>query len=294
MADVRSMLKNERTARRIHHKYASYSTAGTLRCTVCHLQLKSESLWDGHLRSTGHIIRTQKAQEPQEETPADDGNRKKRKASDGVDENVDTTRKRTKSSDPSLPAGVFDPGPAEVVEGPTTKVPSPTNELQMKSPSRLATPLEPTQELPSRLDEDVDEDEWAAFEADIAAADPKPQLSMGDGEGVISAPAMTTAELKKREDEEDFKRRKHRLEAEAEGDKEDAARKLEEGFEEMESLEQRVRRLREKREALRKDHTVAPREAPAAKINNLEDEEEQEEEEEEDDDDEWDGFRMKR
>jgi zinc finger protein 830 len=295
MADVRSMLKNERAARRIQHKYASYSTSGTLLCTVCRLQLKSESLWDGHLRSAGHIMRSQKLQEA-EEAPIVEGNTKKRKASDGDEEAVDTLRKRTKSTNPSLPEGFFDPAQEEV-EAPAVKVPTPTNEVQMKIPSRPATPLKTTQEIPSRPDvtANVDEDEWAAFEADIAAAEAQPvPVPIGNGEGVISAPAMTAAELKQREADEDNKRRRERMEAEAEGDKEDAARKLEEEFEEMESLEERVRRLREKREALRtkesKVSLVAPAEADVEKANGVEDDENDDEDY---DDDGWDGFRMK-
>src|SRR5271156_4092529 len=60
MADVRSLLRNERNARRISHPHATYSTTGTLVCLVCHIQLKSESLWNGHLRSTQHAMRLQR------------------------------------------------------------------------------------------------------------------------------------------------------------------------------------------------------------------------------------------
>ncbi|KAG0651744.1 zinc finger protein [Hyphodiscus hymeniophilus] len=295
MADVRSMLKSERAARRIHHKYASYSTSGTLLCTVCHLQLKSELLWDGHLRSAGHTMHAQKAQEAEREAPIDDGNKKKRKASDD-DEQVGTIRKRNKASNPSLPEGFFDGGQNEEVVEVPPKVPTPTNEMQMNIPSRPATPLKTTQEIPGRPDAKakVDEDEWAAFEADIALAEAQPEpAGLSNGEGVISAPAMTAVELKQKEAEEDYKRRKERLEAEAEGDKEDAARKLEEELEEMESLEQRVRRLREKREALRSKESTVPfvtqKEPPIDEIGLVDDEDD----DDEDDEDDWDGFRIK-
>jgi hypothetical protein len=235
-------------------------------------------------------VRVQKLQDAEQEpetAPIEDGNKKKRKASDGED----TIRKRTKASNPSLPAGFFDPGNEEVAT--VVKVPTPTSELQMNIPSRPATPLKTTQEIPSRPEQNVDEDEWAAFQADIAAAEAQPEPALSNDAGVISAPAMTAAELKERNAEEENKRRRERQEAEAEGDKEDAARKLEEEFEQMESLEERVRRLREKREALRKKEstaalTSAPEE-PAAKVNGLEDDDD----DDEDDDDEWDGFRIK-
>jgi hypothetical protein len=116
MADVRSLLKNERASRRIQHKYASYSTTGTLLCTVCHLQLKSETLWEGHLRSAGHLMRFQKLQE-QEKEPSPSANTepppvlsKKRKASD--DEEEGTIRKRSKAPN-GLPEGFFDSVPEE-------------------------------------------------------------------------------------------------------------------------------------------------------------------------------------
>lgn len=285
MADVRSLLKNERAARRIQHKYASYSTTGTLLCIVCHLQLKSETLWDGHLRSAGHITRVHKAQEIEKEAPAvsnGDSNKKKRKASEGED----TIRKRTKAAN-SLPEGFFD-GRAEPTPEPSNPAPPTPNEIQI--PSRPATPSKPVAKVPKRPD--VDEDEWAAFEADIAAAEVP--VAAYDG-GVISAPALSAAELMAMDKEEDNKRKRERVEAEMEGDKEDAARKLEDEFEEMEGLEERVRRLREKRETLRRKEGSA--EVVPVKVSEenveVEDDENDEDNDDDDDDDDWNGFRMK-
>ncbi|KXX83033.1 hypothetical protein MMYC01_200472 [Madurella mycetomatis] len=59
MADVRALLRQQRAARRIEHPHAAYSDAGKLLCTVCREHVKTESLWDGHLRSTGHRQRLQ-------------------------------------------------------------------------------------------------------------------------------------------------------------------------------------------------------------------------------------------
>ncbi|KAG4412169.1 hypothetical protein IFR04_014688 [Cadophora malorum] len=225
MADVRSLLKSERAARRIQHQYASYTTGG-LSCTVCHVQMK-DALWDGHLRSAGHMMRveTQSAS-------------KKRKASDENGE--DTIRKRSKPGN-GLPDGFFD-GPGETME----------------MPSRPATPSKPIAK--------VDEDEWAAFEADIATAEEQVKQA---NDAVISAPAIMAADVVKEES----------ITLDIEGEKEDAARKMEEELEEMESLEARVKRLRDKREELRK-RTVTPVVIP-----------EQEGDEDSDDDDEIeDGF----
>ncbi|KAH8587133.1 hypothetical protein B0O99DRAFT_527307 [Bisporella sp. PMI_857] len=282
--DVRSLLKNERAARRIQHEYASYSTTGSLLCTACHLQLKSETLWDGHLRSASHITRLQKLQQTEKASePTTEGNKKKRKASEGED----TIRKRTKAAN-GLPEGFFDESAKAPKAIPTPPLPS--NEMQI--PSRPATPLKPVEDIPKRPD--VDDDEWAAFEADIAKAE---AAAKAYEDAVISAPAMTTAELAAKDKEEEYQKRKERQEAELEGDKEDAARKLEEEFEEMESLEQRVRKLREKREALRKDgakQLVTPA-VSVVEDNTAEagDDENDNDDDDDDDDDEWDGFRMK-
>jgi zinc finger protein 830 len=273
MSDVRSLLKNERAARRIQHKYASYTPTGTLLCLVCHLQLKSESLWEGHLRSAGHIMRLQKLQDKEQEktpepVPASDGNKKKRKASE---EGEETIRKRTRAAN-GLPEDFFDPG-AE----PEPDV-QPANEI--KIPSRPATPAKVT---PPKQP-DVNQDEWAAFEADIAAAE-----ALAADDAVISAPAMSAAQLAAQSMEETNTQRKERQEAELEGDKEDAARKLEDEFEEMEGLEQRVRKMREKREALRTKESMVELKAVSAKPKEVD-----EEDDDEDEGDDWDGFMMKR
>jgi len=60
----------------------------------------------------------------------------------------------------------------------------------------------------------VDEDEWAAFESDIATAEAQVQAA---NDAVISAPAMSAAELTKKSAEEDYAQKKERQEAELEG-----------------------------------------------------------------------------
>ncbi|KAK6581217.1 hypothetical protein PZA11_005908 [Diplocarpon coronariae] len=289
MADVRSLLKNERAARRIQHRHASYSSAGTLLCTVCHLQLKSETLWDGHLRSAGHMVRAQKVEDV-EASALTEPSSKKRKASD--DEASGTIRKRTKPAN-GLPEGFFDAGSQEdgVVQHP----------IEMQIPSRPATPSKPIDATPipkkpaepKKPEPTVDEDEWASFQADIATAESQVQIA---NDAVISAPAMSAADVAKKSAEEEYTHRKEKQEAEMEGDKEDAARKMEEELEEMEGLEARVRKMREKREALRrKESTIGLNKPPPALVATmtLEEEDDEEDEDDEDDDDEWEGFRMK-
>lgn len=278
MADIRALLNRERTARRIQHEHASYSTTGTLLCTVCHLQLKSETLWDGHLRSAGHITQARKLEGKLVESnvTSSNGTNKKRKASSDEEEEIGTLRKRAKPAK-GLPEGFFDQKSATPNENPA--IPSPTNEIQI--PSRPATPSKPVEENPTRPE--VNEDEWAAFEADIATAEAAENI---DDAAVISAPAMSATELAAKDREEENKRRRERQEAEQEGDKEDAVRKLEDEFEEMEGLEQRVRKLQEKREALRAQKNVPGPLVPPAK-SSLEEEGPDDDEDEEDD---WGNF----
>ncbi|EKD13970.1 Coiled-coil domain-containing protein 16 [Drepanopeziza brunnea f. sp. 'multigermtubi' MB_m1] len=282
MADVRSLLKSERAARRIQHQHASYTPTGTLLCTVCHLQLKSETLWDGHLRSAGHMMRAQKAQESEASAPEVPS--KKRKASD--EDGASMVSKRSKPAN-GLPEGFFDTGSQQVE---VAQLP-----MELHIPSRPATPsktLAPELKKPEVL---VDEDEWASFQADIATAEAQVQIA---NDAVISAPAMSAAEVAKKTVEEEYMQRKEKMEAEIEGDKEDAARKMEEELDEMESLEARVKRLREKREGLRRKESVMGLNKPVPALvetSTLHDDEddEEDEDEDEDEDDDWDGFRMK-
>lgn len=227
-------------------------------------------------------MRIQKLEDQREAVAAvpnasyNEGNNKKRKASDSDD----SLRKRSKATG-GVPEGFFDAAQGSTELRPS--LPSPTTEIQI--PSRPATPSKPIQEIPKRAD--VDEDEWAAFEADIAAAD-----VTANEDAVISAPAMSAAELVQKSVEESNAQRKERHEAELEGDKEDAARKMEEELDEMESLEQRVKRLREKREELRKKESIVGLNRPQAPVAPAP-EPLEEDEDEEDDDDDWDAFRMR-
>jgi hypothetical protein len=92
----------------------------------------------------------------------------------------------------------------------------------------------------------VDENEWAAFErevAPLAAEKPIPNYASA----TITAAPVTADQIKAQEDED----RRRRLETEAEDEKEDELGKLAEEFDVMEEMEDRVRRLRAKRDALR-------------------------------------------
>ena len=266
MADVRSLLKNERASRRITHPQAAYTTAGTLSCSVCHVQLKSESLWDLHISSASHIKHLKKAKEGianrtitsrkrkadsdddedlrkrskpasrQSDSLADEGNKGLSERTD-LDETpitLPTTVRRDEhgsgsipippSANPGLPAGFFDPS----VKG--------------APPSSATQPAIPA----------IDEDEWAAFERDVATPPPGASaIAALTAAATITAAPLTAAEIAAKSREEASTQAKEQREAELEGEKEDAARRLEEEFDDMEELEERVRRLRQKREEIR-------------------------------------------
>ena len=208
---------------------------------------------------------------------------KKRKADDGEEEEGDerngSLRKKAKAKG-MLPAGFFDvktneevlaaeeqgtavvfadtqPQPHHSVEASNalpanfdtsasaaTSAPAPS-----KPPIRASTTSYITQPT-------VDEDEWAAFERDIAQPLPQspprnPASSAFTAQADIAAAPMTVEELAAREREAASTQAKERREAEMEGEKEDAARALEEEFDEMDALEARVKRLKEMREKVR-------------------------------------------
>ena len=253
MADVRSLLRNERAQRRINHPQAHYSATGTLECAVCHIPLKSDvEVWNKHLKSSQHAMRAERLRistsKPIEQpnTREVSTGSKKRKASDGDGD----SRKRTKRVLDS-PGSFFD-------EITGTSEDASTEDFQATTDAPIKT-TPPTTTLPSHtvpnppVPAQIDEDEWAAFERDIATPPPDPGLpSALTAEATITAAPITAAELAAQSQEEANTQSKERREAETEGEKEDAARALEEEFDEMEGLEERVRRLREMREELRK------------------------------------------
>jgi zinc finger protein 830 len=151
----------------------------------------------------------------------------------------------------------------------------------------------------------VDESEWAAFEADIAAAE-----APYDEGAVISAPAMTAEEAAAK-DAADGENGSHKaqVDVDIEDEKEEATRALEDEFAEMKELEARVKSLKEQRQEILKKrresqsqgHDSAPAKAPLAANQNSVDEavaqddqeDDDDDDEEEEDDDDWDGFRFR-
>lgn len=278
MADARSLLRNERAQRRINHLQASYSSTGTLECSVCHIPLKSDvEVWNKHLKSTQHAMRQERqrlstTQQPKttnlpervEEASTREVSvgSKKRKADDADGD----SRKRTRPV-VDVSGGFFDEG-VEADNASSQPVTQEKN-VPVESGDAVTKPLEgfvrangaasnltsvtsPTNSTTQLPTAPIDEDEWAAFERDVAT--PPPDLfapAALTAAATISAAPMTAAEIAAQSREQASLQGRERREAEVEGEKEDAARALEDEFDEMEGLEERVRRLREKREELR-------------------------------------------
>jgi len=270
MADVRSLLRSERASHRIQHVHASYSTSGALACLVCHIQLKSESLWDLHLKSADHIKRLQRLRDGKLENPADTpppasntNGGKKRKADN--DDGVEQERKKARPAVEGVPVDFFDDGkePAtiEAVEAAKEErvavqqeAPE-TVETQNAIPQAASLPpgfFDASMKGAASANTTVDEDEWAAFERDVATLPAETSVpSALTATATITAAPLSAAELAARTTAEASTQKKELKEAELEGEREDAARQLEDEFDQMEELESRVRRLRAKREELR-------------------------------------------
>ncbi|KAG6064949.1 hypothetical protein E4U32_007891 [Claviceps aff. humidiphila group G2b] len=436
-SDVRSLLRQQRAARRIDHPHAAYSDAGKLLCTLCREQLKAEALWDAHLSSQPHQERLQHHRQQRQQQrnpgnniesapsgppppPLDEGSNArmvhKRKLASSTDAAEDADmgddearRKRGRpdvisltglempmdgSSGDGKQRETLTPEPMPSVgnhnskestmtpSGLTTRKASvtPTQGVELQIPSRPATPAQAHREgagsgtssaggyfnlqsqsrpqtgpstpmsaaaavaststtlreassasssslaAPSAIAgagassaataaaaAPVDESEWAAFEADIAATE-----IPYDQDAVISAPAMTNEEAAAAKEAQDAAEAQSRaqVDVDIEYEREEAKRALEEEFEQMKGLEERVGKLKEMRAAFLTQRSQSTRHDGESEVQkshlgaaaargevemldeNLpdrgEDEGEDEEEEEEEEDDEWDLFRFRR
>ncbi|KAJ5796365.1 uncharacterized protein N7518_004905 [Penicillium psychrosexuale] len=138
----------------------------------------------------------------------------------------------------------------------------------------------------------IDEEAWAAFEREVAAQSDEPHVPAAlTAEATISAAPVTAAELAAQQERSKTSTARTR-EAEMEGEREDAARLLEEEFDEMDQLEERVRRLKHKREELRKARAEDKTQDEPIGSGAVE-QVESESEDDDDDDEDWDDWRFK-
>lgn len=273
MADVRSLLRSERTARRISHAQAVYTASGTLTCTACRVSIKTESLWEVHLTSSAHVSRARQQAAIAGETAPES---RKRKASPQDAESDQTKRPKAGLPVPGLPQDFFDgaspladptlsddaetatrPASAEMASHPkrSTQTTVPTASTIIPSdffdtaPVRITTTVSRQLAADAIAAETVDEDEYAAFEREVAAAEAASEASAANA--TITAAPITAAELAARAVAEANTQKKEQADLDLMNEQEDAVRRVEEEIDEMEELEQRIRRLRDRREEIR-------------------------------------------
>jgi zinc finger protein 830 len=224
--DPRALLRAARKERRVTHPHASYTSTGSLLCNLCEIPIKSQAAWGAHLHSTGHTLRLSREQDAAATRGFEPGNGKKRKAGSSVhgDESEGEDRKRVKATD------VLATMPTQQAISET--VPAP---VAVAVPDRTAK------------DEEADLD---ALEADLAALERESRANAAVVSNTIATPAQTAEEIAAQAREEQSAQRGRR-DIELEEEKEEAVRALEDEFAEMQTLADRVRRLREKREMLR-------------------------------------------
>jgi hypothetical protein len=159
---------------------------------------------------------------------------------------------------------------------------------EIATPSAQQIPPPPLQESSGT----VDEDEWAAFEREVAAPTRMPHAPAAvAAEATISAAPVSNEELAAQQQTEKASAGRTR-EAELEGEREDAARFMEEEFDEMDQLEERVRRLKHMREELRQKRAEdQTRDVPM--VSEDQRTAESDSDEDDDDDEDWDDWRFK-
>lgn len=248
MADVRALLAAERASRQIKHPHLTYSKNGALTCNICNLNIKSEQLWPGHQKSAGHRKNVQRTSEQpirpakrkievveQENEEAEQN--KKQKSFEGSDNRPDAI-----SNQPLL-----DTVENVAVDKTALRYLASTEEME----NGTVEPIKAVQDLSvlnSSIDNSVDDEDWAAFERDIA-----PLVHPNYAATTIEAAPVSAAQLAEQQKSNPVQQR----EDEAEAEKEEESRRLEEEFEVMEEMEDRIKRLRDRREALRSGREIA-------------------------------------
>lgn len=251
MADVRAMLRASRDAReKITHPYASYSLDGQqLSCGLCEVKIKHESAWKSHLHTTQHKLRQTRAQEVAK-TRDSEGQNRKRKASPSESPRSENKKK-------ARPA-VSAESPPEV-EHDASNEDHTSYRVQQTSQTKDQGPEEGRGQQDSEpvnraKDDTADLDDFERELAELDASVPAPPTIAAAA--TISSAPLTAADLAARAREEQSAQRGKR-DTELADEKEDAARFLEDEFEEMEELEQRAKSLRARREALRTQSDMA-------------------------------------
>ncbi|KAL5526040.1 hypothetical protein ACEPAG_7378 [Sanghuangporus baumii] len=287
MADARSLLraKRQESEARINHPYASYTSAGQLRCSACGISIKTAAMWEGHIGSKAHrvAVRNMKALE-EAERAKEMKKLGKRKAEAGDEMDVDDARapengtnivkKRRTSVEPdgvrpnpqagALPADFFsDPSQAPVLstideedEERQAVPPEPPAKDQPKSQIDLEwEQFQASFLAPTAVEEEQEDDRRAAFERATVAVEPELVATNANGfpEGVTGDANGAELEEKKEETEEEKRLRKQQEERELIMDRIlEEERAQEEADERVGRLKARVEAIKKAREARRK------------------------------------------
>lgn len=294
MADVRTLLQREREARRIQHPHLSYSKSGALTCIICNLNVKSEALWEGHLKSANHRKNLRDAATNTNGA----GNGKKRKIEEVIEE--ENPRKRKPAEDEEAEGEgrkkrqvsfQIDVTPVEdpkVIEQTDSNVLPGFVKSEATAPQPTPTPTPSPPDAPTKATTTIDEDEWAAFEAEVAPL-ARPQ-AQDYADATISAAPVSAEELAA---QQAATSQRSRREQEADDEREESEQRLADEFDVMEEMEERIRKLKEKREALRVNVPVNPTLAPGETMVEAQEEEkkppesESESESDGEDEDDW-------
>ena len=258
MADIRSMLRTQRTARRIQDHRAVYSATGQLSCSICRNHLKSESQWESHIRSEQHLASLRKVKLSQGSNSNVSTASKKRKASDDPDPSA--KRIRSESAPKETSPSTTPTSSHVTIEGALSHAQHEPSALDLQHPD-VATQPRSTSVKVNPEEDAIDDAEWAAFEDDMQGiedvATNQPSLKAYEAAASISAKPLTAAELAAR-DREEKSQQKGQRERELEDEREEAQDQLQEEFDQMNQLDERMKGLRERKAALAK--RVAARE----------------------------------
>lgn len=205
------------------------------------------------------------------------------------------------------------PNTVPTKQGPKANFVTSVTSTSTETPPSIDSLIATMNTTEAKLTINGEDDDWAAFEAEVVNAAPPSTTAPPDSintssDAFISAAPLTAEQIAAKSEEEDSVKRRTAADVELEDEQEEAKRALEAEFEEMEELEARVRKLKEKREAIRRGSVPAtslPTEAlaHAATVNGAqgadvgdnskEEEDDDSDDGDEDEDDDWAGFRFR-
>ncbi|KAK6362309.1 hypothetical protein TWF730_006005 [Orbilia blumenaviensis] len=268
--DARKLLAASRKSRRITSPYASYSLAGALFCNICsNTPIKSESLWDAHVGSAqhksnvalkgGNVSSGKSSNKRPAESPSSDS---RNGTTDGPTASKKLKTAKADVKNLALPVGFFDDdddeddegiiSTGEVIEPDDETPPQPIEYTNQQAPissssSKLPADFFSSEKSTSKPKENNLDDEWAAFQAEITESDDTPPTQTH----TISAPALTAAQIEEQNEQATSSLNARNARTIAEEEMEDARAAMADFFDEQNSLEERVARLKERREMLR-------------------------------------------